>query len=293
MDLGIGAQGAIHLLHNGETAGLNLYARTAGAFDRTTVQIAELFATHAGALLGYADQVEQLSEALHTRTDIGTAIGILMERYGIDRHQAFALLSRNSQHRNIKVRLLAQQIIAGTFESTPKRRQRSAGLALASARLTARHFGVKPAHRHDAAGPAEPTRSAAVCGERCNVVERESREVGPVEISATREGDRAVATPRSPDVDCFPLAEELLAELLAALGGSVHDLDSDLQPALGFGGNRHPVLVADLDRLATSSYDFDALQCVCRTHDWVTVQLVAPARRVPEDLGFWRLDRSR
>jgi hypothetical protein len=43
--LGIGAQAGIQLLHDGETAGLNLYARAAGAFDRDTVQIAELFAT--------------------------------------------------------------------------------------------------------------------------------------------------------------------------------------------------------------------------------------------------------
>ena len=89
------------------------------------MQIAELFATQAGALLGYAEQVEQLSEALHTRTDIGTAIGILMERYGIDRHQAFAFLTRNSQTRNIKVRVLAQRIIEGTFESTAAEDRRS------------------------------------------------------------------------------------------------------------------------------------------------------------------------
>ena len=120
VELGIGAQAAIQLLHDGHSAGLNLYARAPGAFDRSTVQIAELFATHAGALLGYAEQVEQLSEALHTRTDIGTAVGILMERYGIDRHQAFAFLSRNSQNRNIKVRTLAQAVIDGTFQSTPR-----------------------------------------------------------------------------------------------------------------------------------------------------------------------------
>ena len=117
--LGVGAQAAVQLLHEGERAGLNLYARKAGAFDRSTVQLAELFANHGGALLGYAEQVEQLSEALHTRTDIGVAVGILMERYDIDRHQSFAFLARNSQNRNIKVRELAQQVIEGVFESTP------------------------------------------------------------------------------------------------------------------------------------------------------------------------------
>jgi hypothetical protein len=35
----------------------------------------------------------------------------VMERYGIDRHQAFAFLVRNSQRGNIKVRVLAQRVI--------------------------------------------------------------------------------------------------------------------------------------------------------------------------------------
>jgi hypothetical protein len=48
-------------------------------------------------LLGYVEQVEQLSEALHSRTDIGIAVGVLMERYQIDRHRAFGALSRISQ----------------------------------------------------------------------------------------------------------------------------------------------------------------------------------------------------
>lgn len=107
--------------------------------------------------------------------------------------------------------------------------------------------------------------------------------VGPIEIAARFEGDRAVGTLRSPDVDCFPLAEELLAQLLASLGWSAHELDPNLPPAVGFGGNHHPVLVArDIHRLATLSYDFDALQRLCRLHDWVTVHLVASTGR-----GSW------
>ena len=118
-ELGVGAQGAVQLVQGKQRASLNLYARTPGAFDRSTVQFGELFATQAGVLLGYAEQLEQLSEALHTRTDIGTAVGILMERYAMNRHQAFALLSRNSQNRNIKLRVLARHVIDAAFESTP------------------------------------------------------------------------------------------------------------------------------------------------------------------------------
>lgn len=119
VDLGVRAQAAIQLVDGRRRAGLNLYARTAGNFDRATVQFAELFATQAGALLGYAEQVEQLSDGLHTRTDIGTAVGIVMERYGIDRHQAFAFLARNSQNENVKLRILAQRVIDGTFRDAP------------------------------------------------------------------------------------------------------------------------------------------------------------------------------
>jgi GAF domain-containing protein len=122
-ELGIGSQAAIQLSHNGEKAGLNLYSRTPRAFDRSTVQVAELFATQAGALLQYAEQVEQLSEALHTRTDIGTAVGIVMERYHLDKDRAFAFMVRNSNQRNIKIRSLAQQIIAGTQASIAVREE--------------------------------------------------------------------------------------------------------------------------------------------------------------------------
>ncbi len=115
VDLGVGAHAAIQLVDGRRRAGLNMYARTAGSFDPATVQFAELFAGQAGAILGYAEQVEQLSNAVQTRTDIGTAVGILMERYGVNRHQAFAFLTRNSQDRNIKVRVLAQHVIDDTL----------------------------------------------------------------------------------------------------------------------------------------------------------------------------------
>jgi GAF domain-containing protein len=117
--LGLLAQAAVQLLDGREHAGLNLYSRSQGAFDRSTVELAELFATQAAAMLGYVEQVEQLSEALHTRTDIGIAVGILMERYQIDRHRAFAFLARTSQNRNIKVRALALDVGHGTFEPLP------------------------------------------------------------------------------------------------------------------------------------------------------------------------------
>ena len=107
---------------------------------------------------------------------------------------------------------------------------------------------------------------------------------GPVGIVARREGARAIGTLRSPGIDCFALEPELLSQLLAGLHWSIQDLDPDLPPAIGFGGVRHPVLVVgDLERLKTLSYDFEALQRLCREQNWVTLQLVASV-----GLGQWR-----
>jgi GAF domain-containing protein len=116
-DMGMGSQLAIQLLHNGEQAGLNLYAHKRRAFDRGTLEIAELFATQAAAVLKYATQVEQLTQAVHTRTEIGIALGVLMERYRLDHSQAFAFLVRTSSHQNVKLRQLAKQVIDGTFSN--------------------------------------------------------------------------------------------------------------------------------------------------------------------------------
>ena len=91
--LGLGAQAAVQLFHERERAGVDLYAVRPQAFDRSTMQMADLFANQGRALLGCAQQVMQRSEALHSRSDIGTAVGIVMERYGIDQHQAFAFLA--------------------------------------------------------------------------------------------------------------------------------------------------------------------------------------------------------
>ena len=98
--------------------------------------------------------------------------------------------------------------------------------------------------------------------------------VGPVTVTAHRDGARTVGTLRSPATDCFPLDEHPAGLLLDALGWSAHDLDATLPPAIGYGGNKHPILVArNLQRLETLAYDFDALQRLCREHDWITVHL--------------------
>jgi AmiR/NasT family two-component response regulator len=61
--------------------------------------------------IGYAREVHNLNEAVKTRTLIGQATGVVMERYGLPDHRAFALLTRLSQERYVKLRQIAQEIV--------------------------------------------------------------------------------------------------------------------------------------------------------------------------------------
>lgn len=101
--------------------------------------------------------------------------------------------------------------------------------------------------------------------------------VGTVRVEAHQDATGSTGTLESPPLDGLPLQTAHLESLLRALGWSADDLDPDHPPAIGFGGNKHPVLVVrNLERLRTLDYDFDALQALCREQDWITVQLVAP-----------------
>ncbi len=93
------------------TAGLNLYSRTAHAFDSDTQHLAELFATHAAIAMGRTRQVEELNQALATRKLIGQATGIVMHRFEIDEDTAFEFLVRVSRNSNTKLRDVAHEIV--------------------------------------------------------------------------------------------------------------------------------------------------------------------------------------
>ena len=56
-------------------------------------------------------RAENLNAALRTREIIGEASGILMERERITADQAFDILRRASQHLNIKLREVAQNLV--------------------------------------------------------------------------------------------------------------------------------------------------------------------------------------
>lgn len=99
--------------------GLNMYSRTPHAFDHDDVMIASIFARHASNALAVTRRHEGLNTALRTRQAIGVAQGMLMQRYGLTLDQSFELLRRYSNDNNIRLRLLAEQLIkAGRITSS-------------------------------------------------------------------------------------------------------------------------------------------------------------------------------
>jgi hypothetical protein len=190
--MGVGSQAALQLVHNGDRAGLNLYARHRDAFDHSTVQLAELFASRAASVLKYAVQVEQLGEGLHSHRHRHRGRN-LMEGYRIDRDQAFGFLLRNFSQRNVKVRLLARGVVIdGTFKSTSAEDNRSPNsphdarlILTAPGYLTCNRLHLPVTHRSSLRGrPTGPDRcTSSVLG-------------GP---AASRHEDRTLSEPRRSD----------------------------------------------------------------------------------------------
>ncbi|HEX6150346.1 GAF and ANTAR domain-containing protein [Nocardioides sp.] len=115
VELGLRSQIGVRLNGQGDRlVGLNLYSTSHEAFDPGSVGVAEHFAVHAGLALGHVRREEQLHTAIGTRTIIGTAIGILMERHGLSQTQAFAYLVRQSSTQNHKLRLIATDLVEET-----------------------------------------------------------------------------------------------------------------------------------------------------------------------------------
>ena len=55
-------------------------------------------------------EVDGLKVALGTRTIIGKAMGVIMEREGVDETEAFERLKTMSQHTNVKLRDVAVRV---------------------------------------------------------------------------------------------------------------------------------------------------------------------------------------
>lgn len=111
-ELGVHASMAVRLHTDSETLGaLTLHARRPGTFDRESVDIALIFATHATEALSKARMITGLQVALESRHLIGMAQGVLAVRYGISYERAFDTLHRYSNQNNVKLRTVAQLVV--------------------------------------------------------------------------------------------------------------------------------------------------------------------------------------
>ncbi len=110
---------SVPLIVGGKPVGvLNLYARTPNAFGALDRQLAALVAGQAAiavtAALRHYDEVtlsDHLRIALSSRSVIDQAIGIVMAQQRGTPEQAFAALRTISQRRNIKLRVVAAELV--------------------------------------------------------------------------------------------------------------------------------------------------------------------------------------
>jgi GAF domain-containing protein len=91
---------------------INLYWTRPRRFTADDMAFANIFARHAALALSTSFELAGLNVALDGRKLIGQAQGILMERHGLDEARAFEVLKRYSQDHNIKLRRVAEHLIA-------------------------------------------------------------------------------------------------------------------------------------------------------------------------------------
>lgn len=129
-ELGVRSAMAYPLINEDKSIGaLNFYAMHQLAPDTSLqARAAQLADRAAGALaLGLrmarqTAELENLRIALTSRSSIDQAIGILMAQQRCSAEEAFDLLRRASQSRNIKLREVATQIVAGIERSATDQR---------------------------------------------------------------------------------------------------------------------------------------------------------------------------
>ena len=90
---------------------LNVYSRSPGAFSEEDVLHGQVVAAMSAVVLARSIQDDHLATALESRTVIGQATGIVMERYALDEATAFAVMRRISSQENRKLRDVAAQIV--------------------------------------------------------------------------------------------------------------------------------------------------------------------------------------
>jgi len=99
---------------------LTLYGASGSRFGDQAMRVGDLLAalaaaalTHAAQRLNYEAQAEAWEHGLASRDVIGQAKGILMEQRSVTADEAFNVLRETSQRLNVKVRVIAEEVVTG------------------------------------------------------------------------------------------------------------------------------------------------------------------------------------
>ncbi len=113
-------------LDEGAKAALNVFALDADAFEPAIIHSTELFAAQAERALrltvriaGKQELANDLREAMKSRTAIDLASGMIMAQNRCSQSEAFEMLSRASSNRNVKLRVVAEEMIERLTNASP------------------------------------------------------------------------------------------------------------------------------------------------------------------------------
>jgi ANTAR domain/GAF domain len=117
------------VVEHATVAVLKLYADRIDPFEAADLDVTRAHAREvagglllAGQLLRESTMTADLRAAMGTRRVIDLALGVLMARAGVGPDEAFALLTRASQDRNVKLNVLAAQLVESVAGAEPEAR---------------------------------------------------------------------------------------------------------------------------------------------------------------------------
>lgn len=107
-------------------AAMNLYSYRKGSFGDMEVGFAESYAQQASKglqlalrMAHYSEEADNRSRAMESRTDIDVAVGIVMAQNRCSQQEAFEILQRASSTRNVKLRVIASEIVQRVSGASP------------------------------------------------------------------------------------------------------------------------------------------------------------------------------
>lgn len=107
-------------------AAMNFYTTGRRTFEDHDVEAAKLYVEMAAKVVRvalriahYAEAAEHRQTAMESRTPIDLAIGIIMAQSRCTQDEAFNVLQRASSNRNVKLRVLAEELIATFNHDSP------------------------------------------------------------------------------------------------------------------------------------------------------------------------------